>query len=497
MPVPLPAGLLALAALLTGCAGAGLKPAAAPTPPQAPSAWHAPAVTPAAATAGAASRAEALQRWWSRFGDPALATVVSAAQDASPSVSAAASRIAQARAARVSAQADLGVSVGLQAAASRTRTSPQAPVVDALGLGVLAAWEADLFGALASSASAAQARLGAAEAGWHDAHLSVAAEAGAMYGQLRACEALADVTVLDSRSREETARLTSAAARAGLRASADAALAQAVAAQGRLQAVQQQAQCDRLVKALVALTALDEAALRKTLAAGRSRVPDALPPEVLALPGELLRQRPDLARAEREAIAALAEVRAREAAALPRIAISGQLGVGRVASAGLSSDGATWSIGPLSVTWPLLDGGRREAATAAARAAHDDAARQWAAALRQAVREVEDALVRIDSVRRRGDDVVRAAEEFQTVLRVTEARWKGGLASSFELEEARRSALAAQAVRLDWQRERLDAAIALYRALGGGWDETAPTPPMTPASPATPAPLAAKTPARP
>lgn len=484
--------LLALA-LFGGCASTAWPPqthALLPPPatagvPQAPAAWHAPA---AAGPSAAQPRAEALRRWWSRFEDPALSEVVSAAQEASPSVSAAASRIAQARAARVAAQAERGPLAGLQASASRSRAVPDAPVADAVGLGAQASWELDLFGALAASASAAQARLAAAEAVWHDARLSVAAEAGALYAQLRACEAQSEVTGLDSRSRDETARLTSAASSAGLRPSADAALAQAVAAQGRLQVVQQEGQCDRLVKALVALTAMDEPALRATLAPGRGRLPQALPPEVATLPGELLRQRPDLARAEREAQAALADLRASQAASLPRIAIGGQIGVGRVASAGLSAQGATWSIGPLSVSWPLLDGGRREALTQAAQAAHDDAARQWAAALRQAVREVEDALVRIDSVRRRGADVQRAADDFQTVLRVTQARWSAGLASTFELEEARRSALAAQSVRLDWQRERLDAAIALYRALGGGWDDTVQTAalPGAAASPGSP-----------
>jgi outer membrane protein TolC len=113
-----------------------------------------------------------------------------------------------------------------------------------------------------------------------------------------------------------------------------------------------------------------------------------------------------------------------------------------------------------------------------ARAAYDDARRQYLAALRQGVREVEDALVRLDSAARRAQDVRQAALDLDAVLKATEARWQGGLASQFELEDARRNAYAAASLYIDLQRERLEAAIALYRALGGGWQpaDTAPAP---------------------
>ena len=305
----------------------------------------------------------------------------------------------------------------------------------------------------------------------------MAAEAGALYVRLRACEAQAELALMDSRSREETARLTQASERAGFRAPADAALARAAAAQGRLQAVEARAQCERLLKAMVALTALEEPALRTALSPREGRLPESAPPAVPTLPGDLLRQRPDLARVEREARALTADVAARRAERLPRVSIAGQLGAQHVRIGGADASGAVWSIGPLTVSWPLLDGGRRDAAEAAALAAWEDGRRQWAAALRSAVREVEDALVRLDAVERRRDDVGRATRDFETVLMATQARWRGGLASQFELEEARRNALAAKAVEIDWRRERLDAAIALYRALGGGWDATpAPAP---------------------
>ena len=85
------------------------------------------------------------------------------------------------------------------------------------------------------------------------------------------------------------------------------------------------------------------------------------------------------------------------------------------------------------------------------------------------MREVEDALVALHSTAARGDDARTAADGFERSYRAVESRYRGGLASLFELEDARRSAVAAQAALIELQRERVAAWISLYRALGGGW----------------------------
>lgn len=489
---------------LAGCAQ---WPMQAPQPPARPAlAMPAPAAAPSwqaplPATPGAADeRAGALRAWWSRLEDPLLTELIQAAQQASPTLSAAGQRIAQARFARAAAEADTLPAVGAEAQAVRGRAEPASPTGNRYTAAAQAAWEIDLFGAGRAATQAAQARLDGAVAAWHDARIAVAAETAQTYVQLRACEAQAGWALSDSRSREETARLTALTAQAGFRAPADAALARGSAAQGRSQAAQAQAQCDRLVKALVALTARDEPALRQALQPGHARLPEAAPPPLPAVPGDLLRQRPDLARAERELVAAAAEVDQRAAQRLPQVRLSGQVGLMRLETGSTGGDGPVWAVGPLAVSLPLFDGGRRGAAVAVARAAYDDASRQYLAALRLAVREVEDALVRLDSAGRRAQDVRQAALDLDAVLKATEARWQGGLASQFELEDARRNAYAAASLYIDLQRERLEAAIALYRALGGGWQpaDTAPAPSSATAasrlSPPAPAPQPAPAP---
>ena len=88
------------------------------------------------------------------------------------------------------------------------------------------------------------------------------------------------------------------------------------------------------------------------------------------------------------------------------------------------------------------------------------------------MREVEVAQVALQSTADRAADAQVATEGFATSFRATEARFKGGLASLYELEDARRSALQAQVALIDLQRERSTAWISLYRALGGGWSNT-------------------------
>jgi outer membrane protein TolC len=117
----------------------------------------------------------------------------------------------------------------------------------------------------------------------------------------------------------------------------------------------------------------------------------------------------------------------------------------------------------------LFDGGTRRANVDAAQARYVEAGAVYRGRLRTAVREVEEALVALRSTADRSTDAQVATEGFATSFRATEARFKGGLASLFELEDARRSALQSQVALIDLQRERSSAWITLYRALGGGW----------------------------
>lgn len=448
-------------ALLAGCASAPAEPPGAATVPVAP-AWQAP-LPPA----GAGN----LAGWWARFNDPLLPPLITAAQVASPTLASAAARIERARATHVAAGAALVPQLDAVGSASQGRTQPGLPVAGSASLGLQAGWEIDLFGGLAAGRNAAQARLEGAQAAWHDAHVAVAAEVATSYTALRACEAQLVQARADADSRAETSRLTEASAQAGFTAPADAALARAGAAQARTQAVNQRAACDTLLKSLVELTDLAEPELRQRLAAATAVLPtpEAISPG--ALPASLLAQRPDLAEAARNVIAAAGERTQTEARQLPQISLQGSLAGVSLRSNESTTSGSTWSFGPLTVSLPLFDGGARAAASAAARAGYDEAVALYRAQLRRAVREVEASLVALQATAEREADARLAVQDYEASLRATEARQRGGLASLFDLETARRNAVQAQGALIELRRERAAAWISLYRALGGGWSE--------------------------
>lgn len=456
------AAALACLAWLAGCA-ASRPPADAPAtvPPQ----WHAPLPH--------GGQLADLASWWQQFNDPLLVQLVEAAQAASPDVASATARIAQARAARVAAGAALLPSADASLSAARGNLDTGVPT-STVQLGVQSAWEIDLFGANRARAEAADERLRGAEAGWHAARVAVAAETASSYVALRTCERQLAVARNDARSRAETARLVGLSAEAGFAAPADAAQARASAADAAARVVQQQAQCEQQLKSLVAVSGLAEPELRRQLAAAWQAPAQFALPQLAPVPARLLAQRPDVHAAEREVAAASAEVGAARADRYPRLSLSGQIGVGLIRVNGDSTDAKGWSIGPLALTLPLFDGGRRAAQEEAARARYDEAVALYAARVRQAVAEVEQALVAIDAANARAQDLQVAVEGYRASFRATEARYRSGLASLIELEDQRRVLLAAETAQVALQQERLAGWIALYRAMGGGW--TAPGP---------------------
>ncbi len=435
----------------------------------------------------------ALADWWRAPGDALLVELIEAAQRESPSIASAAARIAEARATRVSAGAALlpsldgsasasrataglggsstsgSSSAGSSASSSASSTSSFTTPITTLQAGLQSRWEIDLFGGLRADRDAAAARLAGADARWHDARVAVAAETANAYFAERACAQQLAVAESDAGSRAETARLTDLSAQAGFTAPADAALARAGAADASGRLTQQRAQCVVQRKALVALTGLDERALEQKLAAAPAQ--RALPAvkAIASVPADALAQRPDVYAAELAVASASAEVGAADAQRYPRLSLSGSIGRVQIRTSGFRESFDTWSVGPVALTLPIFDGGTRAANADAARARYDEAAALYRASVRQAVREVEQALVQLQATDARSGDADSAVQNFQASFNATQARYQSGMASLFELEDSRRRLFASQTARVALQRERAQAWVSLYRGVGGGW----------------------------
>jgi outer membrane protein TolC len=301
----------------------------------------------------------------------------------------------------------------------------------------------------------------------------VASELAQTYFAYRTCQVQLGVAERDRDSRAVTAEAAGHTERAGLTAPAVAALARASAADSAARTRQQADQCNRQIKGLVALTALPEPELRSALVeapgvAAASALEAAL--AVKAVPMDTIRQRPDVASAQANWVAAAEGVGVARANMLPSLSFSGSWLRNAYSTGGETTSFNTWSIGPLSMTIPVVGRGALQARTDAAEAQYQASGQAYAATLRQAVSEVEQALVSLDGLRQREENTATALAGYTQSFKATEARYKVGFASLNDLEDARRLQLNAESSAIGLQLERINTWISLYVALGGGFD---------------------------
>ena len=358
--------------------------------------------------------------WWSQFDDPLLVELITAAQSQSNTMAQATLRIAQARALLVTANAAAMPVVNASGTVTRGTLIVGAPII--LNL----------------------------------------------YTNFRGCEQLLLIATSDAESRAQTSALTGQLVQAGFQSPANFALARASAAEAEGRLVTQRAECDQLVNAMVALTGMASEDLRQRLATHAATLPAARQLAVQKVPAQMLAQRPDVAAAERDLAAASADIGVREADRFPRLSISGNIGPLAFNTSDGNLNATSWIIGP-TLTMPIFDGGRRAANVETARIAYQTAEIGYRTQVRRAVREVEDALVKLDSMRTRVTDAQTASDGYREALTAAQARYKSGFASLLDLEETRRLSFNADNILATTRREHVNAWIALYRAVGGGW----------------------------
>jgi NodT family efflux transporter outer membrane factor (OMF) lipoprotein len=250
------------------------------------------------------------------------------------------------------------------------------------------------------------------------------------------------------------------------------ALANASATEGSNLLLKQQAQCERSVKGLVALTGLPEPQIR-TLLGDTPQLPKPPPFQVTAVPANVIRQRPDIAAAERDMAAASAKIGVEQAKRFPKLSLSGNITpVFQNINGAALTLAETWSYGP-TLSLPLFDAGKRAANVETAEVQYQSAIAQYRAAVRTAVKEVEEALVRLASAGQRLPLARTAAADYQAHFTATRQLYEVGLGNLIDAETARRNAFAAQLAVTELEQEKISAWIALYRAVGGSWEDRA------------------------
>jgi multidrug efflux system outer membrane protein len=427
--------------------------------------------------AGPATATEPPERWWSTFQDPELEALVERATKANLDLKLAQARILEARALRDFAAGARQPQLDAVAGYSRVQgsrntfqgqsTNPRPQ--DLFTLGFDATWEIDLFGALGHELEAAQAGVEAAEEDRRAALVTLLGDVAREYVDLRGTQRLLAVTQGNADVQRQWLDLIRAQSAAGLATDLDIARAEALLASTTAQIPALESARAASVHRLALLLGETPGALDAELAETR---PIPVPPDTLAvgLPADLVRRRPDVRSAERQIAQAAALSAEATSNLFPRLTLSGTFGV-QSRSTGNLLDGAsqTWSIGP-SLLAPIFAGGRLRANVRAQDAREQQAVIRYEKTVLQALTEVEDALVAAT----RGRERVKSLESgLASSRRALDLAWQlhqRGLADYFQVLDAQRTQLSAESDLARGVTDLSSQTVALYKALGGGWE---------------------------
>lgn len=467
--------------------------------------------------------APVLSGWWHQYRDPELDRLIDTALAQSPDIAVAVARIQQARAQERVARAAYLPQVNVQAGTTYQRFSKNAGLASLASLfgggsgggaggggasgggsggggsgsggsgggisspgssiqtysaGFDASWELDLFGGVTRQVEGSLARTEAAVWNARDAQLSLVAETADAYLQLRSLQEREAIARNEVARQEGNLKIAADTSRAGLIAQGDyvrqrAELASAQAAIGPIVA-EGKAQ----MHAIAVLTGQTPDALIVELSRPRPAlsVPPAVPP---GLPSELLRRRPDVRAAERNLAAATADIGVAVADLYPKFSLTGMAQLISTALSNLFTGDSLQLTGAANATFPVLDFGRRKGQVAIRQAAADEAYAQYRRTVLMALRDTEDALIRIRTEQDRRTVLVAGLTDARRAVGSVEARWRSGLTDFGDVLAARQSVLSAEDQVAESNGNLRRDLLSLYKALGGGWEDlplTVPTP---------------------
>jgi NodT family efflux transporter outer membrane factor (OMF) lipoprotein len=469
-------------------------------PPKAdtPAGWTDTAIAPKGASVALPVEPSS-DAWWQSFRDPELTSLISRAGAANLDLKEAALRISESRfQQRITAAAELP-SLDANTSYSTNRYSTktaQGSLYGALGsikgppgfvapnlpnpynqfqVGFDAAWEPDLFGGIKRSEEAASADTEAAVEQHHDALVSLEAEVARAYLDLRGTQLKLSITNANLRTQRDTVSLTRDRVRAQLGNDLDAsnANAQLTATQAQLPLLQREIDSD--VNQLSLLLAREPGALHAELKTAQAVPP--VPPQVpIGLPGDLARRRPDIRAAEARLHAATARVGVAVADLYPKVQFDAPFGTQAQRIPDLASWAAVFfQMGP-TVTIPVFEGGRLRATVHLQETQEKEAAVDYAKTVLGAIHEIENALVVYSTEQQHRQALAATVVENRRALALAQQRYRDGLTTFLDVLETQRSLLAAQLSLAESTQAVSTDLVALYKALGGGWQtgESAP-----------------------
>lgn len=341
--------------------------------------------------------------------------------------------------------------------------------LDLYQLGFDASWELDLFGGLRRGVQAASADLAASVEDRRDAMVILFAEVARDYIDLRGVQRRQALAEENLRSQRQTLDLIRSKHRAGFTTDLDVARQAALVATTASEIPPLVNQQKEDIHSLGVLLGEDPMALMTELSKPKPipKVPKEVP---IGLPAELLRRRPDIRRAERQLAAATARVGVATANLYPRLSLSGSFAFQSTKPATLLDYGSrTFSIGP-AIDWPIFNAGRLKANVQASNAREQQAMAAYQQTVLSALRDVENALSAYSTEQLRHQALEDAVKANVVAVDLANKQWKNGVTDFLTVLDAQRNLFAAEDQLAQSDRNISTNLVAIYKALGGGWE---------------------------
>ena len=423
-----------------------------------------------------------MTRWWTTFGDAGLDSLIDRAVRSNPDLRLAEARLREARASRGFAEANLWPTANASASYQRQLESKHQPLLGSLPLppgipfennvyqaGFDASWELDLFGGQRRALEAATADVAASQADRNDVLVSLLAEVARNYVQVRGLQRRLAVAQDNIRLQDDTVNLTRKRFQSGMTSQLDVSQAAALLADTRSQVPTLEATLEQTMHQLATLLGQEPGALVAELS-GQAPIPPTPPGVPVGLPADLLRRRPDVRRAERQLASASALIGVQTAELFPKLSLTGDLGLLSVSTGDFLSSGSKFfSIGP-TLQWRIFDAGRIRANIRVQNAKQEEALATYEKTVLASLREVEDGLAAYAKEHVRYRYLKEEVGQDQQSVELSKAQYAQGQISFLNVLDSQRSLNLAQDLLVQSQQAVTQDLIALYKALGGGWE---------------------------
>jgi outer membrane protein, multidrug efflux system len=420
------------------------------------------------AAASAASLAD--DRWWQLFEDEALQRLIRTALAHNDDVRMAAARILEAQAQLGITRADQfpSATAGLDVLGQRPSAALGFPSrnIGAIEIQASGAWELDFWGRFRRATESARAQLLASEWGRRAVVTTLVSQVASAYFGLRALDLELDISRRTLVSRQQSLQLAQVRERGGVTSLLDVRQAEQLvhSATGEIATLEREiAQQENFISVLLGGNP-------GPVERGRALTDQPYPPAVPAgLPSALIERRPDIQRAEQQLVAANAQIGVARAAYFPQIALTGSGGFESTALTALfAGTNAIWTAAA-AVTQPIFTAGRTRSQVALAGARRDEAVIAYQQTIRQAFREVSDALVGYTKLREFREQQALLFSAAQDARRLAAIRYEGGATSYLEVLDADTRLFDAELGLAQAELSERSALVEIYRALGGGW----------------------------